>query len=578
MKNVVSIIDGELRLCSGLTEYAFGKTNYNSVVTQKGLLAQCDSKKDEPLHFSFSPWTFQDIKSFDVEGHDERIVFFCAPNPLSKKARTLYELFADAGTADAGVKEKDKMYSSSLAVCSALTQAATEGLDIPINGAGGILIEDNSILFLPHDIFLNSTAALPALDQADTNNCWINPSLRDLPALCFLRASIAYKMLTGRFAYPASDTLTRNADLLDKNFLPLELSINGINPELANAVNKGLKLNSNSINIPGKKPKGKKSEELIPEASFPLQLLSEAKNSTAAVMSDKEFEDKVKNYKKLQGSKINTKRTFRRNTAAFTAGLIAFVFLLLYIRSSYKNYMDDYTSKGLTSTQTVQAFFKGMNNLDISLLEEIAKGKSTNRYVDSISNVYVIGKQRMATGGDQGFLKPAKYFLTVTDYSRLKLGGLYGFTNLKIDGKDYDEYIEPFKNKDKAAPIETEKGISLKNGDKSVHSVEYYSLHTEGDNYDVLVTYNKDTFTLTYKKDRWIITGIEPSQTDLNLDSNKFKDDYFKAVTQNNGDVIKSIKELSFTYEFLPSVLEMTTEKKILEEYLANPYKDILGF
>ena len=73
MKNVVSIIDGELRLCSGLGEYAFGKTNYNSIVTQKGLLAQCDSKPDEPLHFSFTPWTFGDIKSFDIEAVSDKL-------------------------------------------------------------------------------------------------------------------------------------------------------------------------------------------------------------------------------------------------------------------------------------------------------------------------------------------------------------------------------------------------------------------------------------------------------------------------------------------------------------------------
>ncbi|MBR4179905.1 MAG: hypothetical protein IKR45_04295, partial [Treponema sp.] len=151
MKNVVSIIDGELRLCSGLGEYAFGKTNYNSIVTQKGLLAQCDSKPDEPLHFSFNTWTFQDIKSFDVEGHDERIVFFCAPNPFSKNAETLYTLFAKAGEPDAPVTAKDKMYQASLAVCTILTQAAAEGIDIPVNGAGGIIADDNQFLFLPHD-------------------------------------------------------------------------------------------------------------------------------------------------------------------------------------------------------------------------------------------------------------------------------------------------------------------------------------------------------------------------------------------------------------------------------------------
>ena len=578
MKNVVSIIDGELRLCSGLGEYAFGKTNYNSVVTQQGLLAQCDSEPDKPLHFSFTPWSFTDIKSYDVEGNEERIVFYCAQNPFSKNALTLFELFSQAGNEKATVKNKDDMYNASFSVCAALTQAAKEGIDIPVNGAGGILVDGKNLLFLPHNVFIHSVAGLNAVEQSDLNNCWINPTLTNLPAICFLRATIAYKMLTGRFAYPAADTLTRNADILDKNFLPLELSVNGINLELAKAVNKALKLNSNSVSIPGKKPKGKKSEELIPEADFPLELLANAKDTTSATLSDKEFEEKVKSYKKMQGSRVNTKRTIRRNTTTIIISLIAIVCVGLFIRSSYKNYLDEYTSKGLTSTQTIQAFFKGMNNLDITMLENFVKGKSTNRYVDAISNVYVISKQRQSNnGGDSGYVKPAKFFLTVTDYSRLKLAGLYGVSNLKIDGKASDEYIELQKNINNPEPIKEELGITLNNGDKSVHSVEYYTMHTEGTDNDILLTKNIDTFTLTYKKDRWIITSIETSAQDCNLDSNQFKSDYFTRVAENNGDVVKTIKELSLTYDFLPSQKEMTIEKQIFDEYLANPYKDILG-
>ena len=578
MKNVVSIVDDELRLCSGLGEYAFGKTNYNSVVTEQGFLAQCDSEPDKPLHFSFTPWSFTDIKSYDVEDNEERVVFYCAQNPFSKKALTLFELFSQAGNEKATVENKDAMYNASLMVCAALTQAAKEEIDIPVNGAGGILVDGNNLLFLPHNVFIHSVAGLNAVEQSDLNNCWINPTLTNLPAICFLRAAIAYKMLTGRFAYPAADTLTRNADILDKNFLPLELSVNGINQELAKAVNKALKLNSNSVNIPGKKPKGKKSEELIPEADFPIDLLANAKETTTATLSDKEFEEKVKSYKKMQGSRVNTKRTIRRNTTTIVIAFIAVVCVGLFIRSSYQNYLDEYTSKGLTSTQTIQAFFKGMNNLDITMLENFVKGKSCNRYVDAISNVYVISKQRQSNGGgDGGYVKPAKFFLTVTEYSRLKLVGLYGVSNLKIDGKTSDEYVELQKNINKPEPLKEEQGITLNDGDKSVHSVEYYTMHTEGTDNDILLTKNTDTFTLTYKKDRWIITSIETTTQDCNLDSNAFKSDYFNRVTENKGDVVKSIKELSLTYDFLPSQKEMTIEKQIYDEYLANPYKDILS-
>ena len=67
MKELITISDGELRLTSNLDEYSFGKTNYDSIVTQEGLLF--DGK-------NFTSWTFSDVKSFEDPDRKERIVFF----------------------------------------------------------------------------------------------------------------------------------------------------------------------------------------------------------------------------------------------------------------------------------------------------------------------------------------------------------------------------------------------------------------------------------------------------------------------------------------------------------------------
>ena len=581
MKNVVSITDGEIRLCSGLDEYKFGKTNFNSIVTEEGIIATCDSKDGEPLHFSFEKWTFAEIKSFEVEGFDERIVFYCNKNPLTKNAQTLLDLYAKCGTSQATTTDKDNMYLASLAYCTILTQAANGEVELPLNGSGGVLVDgiDSAkklkLLFLPQNIFKYSIAGLSAVEQADLHNCWINPSLHDLPAICFTRSCVAYKMLTGRYPYPSADNLTRNADLLDRNFLPFELSINGINKELAAAVNNGLKLNSNSVNIPGKKAKGKRSEDLVPQKDFPLELLANAKENLSTNLSDEAFEEKVNSYKKLQNSKVKTKRTLRRNTTAFLAGLIALVVVIIYARSSYISYLNDYTTKGLTSVQTIQTFFKGINTLDIPLMQTFVNGKSANRYLDSVSNVYVISKQRQSNGDDNGFQKPARFFVMLTNSSMLSMIGLYGVTNVKIDGKQYDEYIDLKLNKEQPEIITQEQGVTINKGDKSVHSVEYYTLHSEGTNNDIYVTKNKDTFTLTFKKNKWIITDIETSQTDISLDSDLFKSEYFNLIIQNDGDAVKTINQMSFMYDFLPTEKEMTVEKKAFEDYLNDPYKGI---
>ncbi len=585
MKNVVTITDGELRLCSNLGEYAFGKTKYNSNVTETGILATCDSAKGEPLHFSFENWSFADIKSFDVPDNEERVVFFCNKNPLSDNAKTLIELFEKSGSQDASTADKDNMYYASLALCSILTQAAKEGLELPLNGGGGIIVdgfESSSkqklqLLFLPHNVYKTSIGPLKDIEQADLYNCWINPSLQGLPAICFMRSCVAYKMLTGRYPYPSANTVSRNADMLDKNFLPLELSVNGINQELAQAVNKGLKLNSNSVDIPGKRTKGKKSEDLTPEKDFPLELLANAKENISSALSDEEFEEKANSYKKMQSSRIKTKRTIRRNTTTITVCIIAVICAIFIGRNTYRNYLDDYTTKGLTSVQTIQAFFKGMNTMDINLIQTFIEGRSANRYADAISNVYVISKQRMSYGGgDSGYVKPAKYFVMLTNSSMQSIVGLYGATNIKVDGKTIDEYIELRKNKDNPPSITQEQGVTINKGDKSVHSVTYYTLHTEGTDNDIYVTKCTDTFTLTFKKNKWMITDIESNSQDVELDSALFKSEYFNLLLQNNNDVIKTINQLSYKYDWLPSEKELKIEKQEYEEYLSDPFKGIL--
>ena len=587
MKNVISIVDGELRLCSGLDEYAFGKTNYDAIVTQQGILATCDSNDGETLHFSFEKWSFAEIKSFDQPDRDERLVFYCNKNPLSDKAKTLLDYYDKCGNPQASTDDKDNMYLASLAVCTILTQAANGEVDLPLNGGGGILIDGLEgrkksnkklkLLFLPHDIFIYSLAGFSVVEQADLHNCWVNPSLTGLPAICFMRSCLAYKMLTGRYPYPTSDKLTRNADLLDRNFLPLELSVNGINPELAATVNKGLKLNSNSVNIPGKKAKGKTSEDLTPQKDFPLELLANAKDSISSNLSDQAFEEKVKSYKKLQNSRVKTKRTLRRNATAFLVSLIALVAIIIYARSAYKGYLNDYTTKGLTSVETIQTFFKGINTMDIPLLQGFIDGRSANKYLDAVSNVYVISKQRQSTGGDNGYQKPAKFFSMVTNPSMLSMVGLYGVTNITIDGKKYDEYIDLKMNKEVPAPISQELGLTINKGDLSVHSVEYYTLHSEGTDTDIYVTKNKDTFTLTFKKNKWIITDIKTSESDVELDSNLFKSEYFNLLIQNDGDPVKTINQLSFKYDFLPSQKEMKIEKQAYEDYINDPYKGLFN-
>lgn len=561
MKELITISDGELRLTSNLDEYSFGKTNYDSIVTQEGLLF--DGK-------NFTSWTFSDVKSFEDPDRKERIVFYCGKNPLSSQAKTLAAFYK---------QDDEKSLQAVKAVCQAYQIAAKSKLEFPIMGAGGILVDlsknETKILFLPQGLYKNTVSGLSASDYYEEEGAWINQTIYNLPAICFERAVFVYKLLTGSFPYANIDQIERNADILDQNFLPLEMAIDGIDLQLAKEVNKALKLNSNVVNIPGKKKKGKNSEDLKPNPDFPMELLDQAwklSKEQKAKTKNTDFEEKAQTYMKRKKSQIRTKRRIRRNTAKIGVGIALAIVLATIISNTIQTNQGQYYTKGLTSTQTIQAFFMGINAKDVTMISNFVKGKTPQNYVDMVSQIYVLSKQRKIYDKDNGFASPENWLLFSTNAEKYDMSGLYGVTQLKIDGKAYPINVKVYKKNQKPEAVTQEGDILLKDKDQSVRKVEYYLLHSEGENFNIVVEKITDIFTLTYKKDRWIITDISSSSESVKVKPLVFKNDYLNQLILTNGDVIKAVDQLRLSYDWLPGKTELEMEKELMEWNLTHIY------
>lgn len=561
--NLVSFENKEILLNSRLTELAFGKTSFASIISQKGLLAECDAYESGKYHFTFSDWNFEEVKALNVEDRDDRLVFYSGNGKdFTNNSKTFVQIMNEGN--------KDRAFEAGFALCCLLTQAAVEQVSVPLVGGGGIFIELNEIktrvLFLPEDLFKNAVAGLKNDEYAELYGNWVNQTIYNLPALCFFRGSIAYRMLTDRFAYAALDQVERNADILDRKFLPLELSVNGIDKTLASEINKALKLNSNAVNIPGKKQKGKSSEDLTPTASFPLELLYAAKNTPAeSKLSAEEFQQKADAYLKTQASKVNTKRKIRRNLTGIIVGLIAVIILVFVAVNLVKTKRDEYFTKGMTSTETVQTFLWGIDEKDTVTLSNLVKGHYPQKVVDTVSNIYVISKQREAYNHDNGFGTLVSWLFYCENAERLAKGGLYSVGLPRIDGKTVDIANKAYKINEKPEAVTEEGGIILKDKDLSVHKAEYYLLHTEGEFNEIECDLITQTFTLTYKKDRWYITSIETVTEPQSFNSTAFKNDYLTALIRNNGDIITAVDQLRLQYVWLPP-------KKALEKELRRRY------
>ena len=561
MKELITISDGELRLTSNLDEYSFGKTNYDSIVTQEGLLF--DGK-------NFTSWTFSDVKSFEDPDRKERIVFYCGNNPLSSQAKTLAAFYK---------QDDEESLQAVKAVCQAYQIAAKSKLEFPIMGAGGILVDlsknETKILFLPQGLYKNTVSGLSASDYYEEEGAWINQTIYNLPAICFERAVFVYKLLTGSFPYANIDQIERNADILDQNFLPLEMAIDGIDLQLAKEVNKALKLNSNVVNIPGKKKKGKNSEDLKPNPDFPMELLDQAwklSKEQKAKTKNTDFEEKAQSYMKRKKSQIRTKRRIRRNTAKIGVGIALAIVLATIISNTIKTNQGQYYTKGLTSTQTIQAFFMGINAKDVTMISNFVKGKKPQNYVDMVSQIYVLSKQRKIYDKDNGFASPENWLLFSTNAEKYDMSGLYGVTQLKIDGKAYPINVKVYKKNQKPEAVTQEGDILLKDKDQSVRKVEYYLLHSEGENFNIVVEKITDIFTLTYKKDRWIITDISSTSESVRANPLVFKNDYLNQLILTNGDVIKAVDQLRLSYDWLPGKTELEMEKELMEWNLTHIY------
>lgn len=559
---LLTIENNELRLNSNLDEYTFGKSSHDNILSYEGAIFDGSN---------FRQWSFEEVKSYQAEknGRPEHLVFYCANNPLGSGARTLAQLLEEGG---------DTALKAATTVCAALSSAAKNGNTIPAVGAGGILVDGDKVLFAPEALFSYAANTLSGQDNLNLQAGYLNETLKELPLLCFERAAIIYRLLTGSLPFTATDSVARCSDIFDHKFLPVEYCVEGIDSQLARAINNSLKLNSTAVNVPGKRKKGKASEDLRPVADFPLEKLAQAfeqAQNQAKNGPSPEFSEKVAAFKKSQNSKINTKRNIKRNTT--TIAVIAAVIItgVVITINTIKSRGEDYTSTGLTSTQTIRAWANGINDKDTMLLSEFSSGKAAGNINDMVSRMYVLHKQRMAYGNDNGFAYPANWLFYIHDDKSYSRSGVYGITNLKIDGKEESLKVELKKKKDKPAPLEKEGSVTLQEGSTSVHKLDYYIISTDGTDVDYIVEKSTATVTLTFTKGRWIITDVELKSKNLKVDCRAFKDDYFAALASSEGQVIPAVKTLRTKYPWLPEQEAMQREADRINYQMEHPFGEL---
>lgn len=538
---LIKLENNEIKLCSGLTENAFAKTKFSLLITQTGILATAElsGSSDSTPVFNFAPWQFDSIKSLDDSEKAEPVVWFCGTLPENLK--------------NPSVLAENCSYENAFLFCTAISQAWKDGIALPQTGGTVIISKTEtkaSVLFLPQEIFYNSVSAFDSNVFSKYLGFWFNPQLEGELSFSYTQSVTAYRTLSGQFPFSNINEEERMADISDNNFLPAEYAVNGINPQLALFINRCFKSSKNSPVISAK--------------DFPLKLFEESHNIPQnQKLSDEDFAKRVEDFKKNQSSKISKKRTIHKNSAKIIAAGIAAAFICCFLASTIKAHGEQPTSKGKTASETVELFFQSVNQKNVQLMMNVTKGAAFKPYINAATALTVANAASQAYTLENTSVQPQTWFFYAVNPELEKRTGIYGISNLKIDGKTALFDAVPVKRNEKIDFVREEKGITLEEGSKSVKEIEFYVIETDGETNRLVIEKAQGTVTLTYIKKCWLLTDIKTTSKTSDFDTEKFKEDYLKAVEKNNKNAILAADSIRNNYPWIPlrQILEVEKEK-----------------
>ena len=588
--NIISASGSEITLKSGLKEAAFGKTDMNRLLEERGFLAEADLSG----RIDVKEWKFDATKTCE----DGDVVF----TGKAFAGKTLLEYFEEEEKKDQTEKDggfsqsrsvNRKVFGTVISVLSFIIGKSEEegaGKNAAlIPGAGGILIKEEDdrvkVLVLPGTLF--DRAAANTKNYGAIQGIFMRKGLDDQKSSIFTRALLSYRMLTKKLPFAERDFEKRQLDIYDKNFMPVELEIKGIDINLAQSIDSGLKIEIEPRVIPGERRFENERARLEREnvlkkaksfdsLAFSSELEKVFSGALKNAESDAEWQKQRISFFKKQNRRVKTARFMRRNKNA----LVLAFFLVLgasgLITSFQKENRSLADTKGLTSIEAVRTLYAGVCNADANVIREVGKGKTVKNLMQVVSGFYVMNTQRKAFDQEAGCVTPAEW-LFFKGASRF---WQYGITNLTIDGAPVSALYKYPSRADKRKPLKAQNGIQLKKGENIVHEARYYLIYSDG-SARLNVRKMTDKVTLKWSGKKWIVTDIYGKSSSLDVKEKDYKAAYTSALADSNEDIALAAEIIKAQYEFAPSEIDLqSAAERMIEQYnssAAQAYLDSLG-
>ena len=582
----------EIIFDTGLSESAFAKTRLSNLLSESGIAAFADKKFGSDMTFSFSEWKFDGVKTIG-DGDDAHVHLFGRFGE-EEEMLSLAEIFLRAERG--GEAERYAAAAASYAAVCAIEEAKKENVKIENIGAGGIYVktapgfaEKPALLFLPQALF-DKACASGGESYAKLQGYWISKALSERrSALSFTQAVIAYRALAKRMPYDKSDESARSTDEYDKNYMKLEHVINGVDKSLAESVDAALELPSRTVEAERKNPRGshdvhgaadtphtaealhtanKQEEKPFPLQAFYAELgiddgaLKDV--SHPAALPQSEFAAKVASYYKTKKRSLRARRTFRRNAGAIAVCFASAALIAFFAFGAVRDARRRPSAVGLTSFEVAEAFYEAIHTQNVELVGAMSSGKVSKRYGDIVGSIYVVNKARSAYDPKNGIIAPETWFAFLSDENAEARRDVYGITSFTLDGRESSLEVRVPERSEKRTPVRSEGGAPLDDGAQTAHTAEYYTVRTDGETGDFIVERNRDTVRLTYKKNRWAVTGIEEKEENVSVDTAAFKSDAICALQKYGGDAVLASSALKEKYPWVPDriVVQRAAERK----------------
>ena len=559
--NIVKITADSLTLSSGLSQDSFAKTHLIDLLAKKSRLVHIENKSitDEDYVFSGTKAGQDGITLFEGPALQGKILSDILSLPQNE--RTEEDLFA-------------------LSVFSQATDYLfRQEEELEAVGAGGIVIKAEEkassadILFINPELF-EICAQNHKESYGQLQGKYLYKGLDAPSSLLFTRAVAAYRAITGHFPFENEDTTKRQEDIFDGNFIPLSLWKDSIEENLAESIHSALSLKVKNEVLAGKRSltdagaEQKREKTLKKAQNFNSEdFFKEITKFTESEKQKSEEENKTLAEKRAAflsktKKKLAVKRFLRRNKNRIFASLAAIFVISWFVSGILRENAKLITTKGLTSRETTHALYTMIHRTDVPNLQEIVKGKETKDIIVKVSGYFVSAKQRLEVSPDNGILSPAKWFF----YKKESKSWMFGITNLKIDGQDFNIESSYPARKEKPLPLQEENGKNLIKGEEVSHEVSYNLVHqAEAKFYVERMT---DKVTLRWTGKQWRVIKIDGKSKIDTVKAKDFIEEYYSLAENGVREATDTLRE---KYDWLPGEGDF----KNAAEFLASEYGSV---